>query len=155
MMKKQLLFFIFAFIVSSSMLISCSGNDELKPINIQSDASVEYLCSSLYWVYFPDEGVHQGTIEEQFSFISIAGINECTIEKFKTTNNPKEPEILEKEKYNFTFNSPIVTLTDKNGEVIRKLTVYKLTRENINGLTNKWLLIDGKIYNGYLTGVNI
>ena len=82
----------------------------------------------------------------------IGGKTTCTITTEEKQKIGESKEI-ETKKYSFVFNPPIVTLMDEGGNVKRTLTVYKLTRENSFG--EKWLLIDGKKYLGWLKGVDI
>lgn len=153
---KKLSFLLIQFITLSQVIFisACSKDNDNYEQNqdVQSPATIEFLCSSVFWQYLPDEGVKVGEIYETFSFVRIGGKTTCTITTEEKQKIGESKEI-ETKKYSFVFNPPIVTLMDEGGNVKRTLTVYKLTRENSFG--EKWLLIDGKKYLGWLKGVDI
>ena len=148
---------LFCFMLS---FVTACGDDadetqnNIQNHDIQSTATIDYLCSSTFWQYLPDEGIKTGEIYETFSFLRISGKTSCTITKEKHGEDIGKSTIINKTVYSFTYNAPIVTLTDEAGNTKRTLTVYKLSRDEKNYPSDKWLLIDGKKYMGWFGGVN-
>lgn len=126
-------------------LTSCGGSEGPNEDNedVISPATIEYLCSAALWVYAPDTGIKKDEPYEDFAFIRIGDLQNCTI----LGDNGAEGG-----KFSFTFNDPVVSLKEIDilgKEVIggksRTLTVYKLTKKKYN---QKYLLINGKQYMG-------
>ncbi|MDO4994407.1 MAG: hypothetical protein Q4E32_05330 [Bacteroidales bacterium] len=150
-MKKMCYGNICMFLVFSMLFVSSCGNDDDEPQDIQSSATLEYLLSM--WNFLPDEGIKTGDIYEEFFFGRVVGKTVCTITRVRKGEKKDEYTEIGKDHYNFTYNAPQVTLTDEKGQIMRTLTVYKLNRNNsYSYLSDRWLLIDGKKYNGSFTG---
>ena len=146
-------------LLSFSLLLvaSCSKDkDEPQNNDVQSPATLDDLF--YHWGYIPNEGIKTGEIYEDFFFGRVAGKTTCTISKYirGETEKREDDKEIEKTHYGFSFNAPYVTLTNEQDQVVRTLTVYKLTRDESYSkiMTGKWLLIDGKIYLGLFRSPN-
>lgn len=143
-------------LLGQSMIVACgSSDDEGGAKDETSTATIDYLCSTLMWIYLPDSGIKNGEEYESFFFGKIGENLICTITKYK--EGSKESTI---KRYNFTYSSPTVSLIEREeitgkdvpGGETRTLTVYKLTRPQYEKYSEKWLQINGKPYSSSIGG---
>ena len=159
MNKENYLRLLMIMLLSLPMMVACSSDDKDEPQDETSTASIEYLCSTLMWVYAPDSGIKSGEEYESFFFGKIGNDLICTITK--SVGGSKETSL---KRYNFTYTPPTISLKERQditgidvpGGETRTLTVYKLTRPKYANLTQDWLLINGKQYASSIGGgINI
>ena len=145
MKKSNFMSMIMLVAIMTPLLISCGGSDEVDDVkNETSQASAEYLCSTLLWVYAPEKGINNGEFYYNYSFYNIAGADGCTITAGSESNDSELSGY-----YDVTYSFPSVHLKERNsigynnkGRSVT-LTVYKYTEKGSN---SKYLLINGKRY---------
>ncbi len=147
-------------VLGQSIIVACGSNDDEKNVQDEtSPATIDYLCSTLMWVYAPDSGIKKGEEYETFFFGRIGDELICTITKCIGGSDDTSLK-----RFNFTYSPPTLTLKEKEditgkiayeGET-RTLTVYKLTRLKYTNSSADWLQINGKTYMKSIGGgVNI
>ena len=143
-------------LLGQQIIMSCgSKNDEETVQDETSPATIDYLCSTLMWIYVPDNGIKNGEEYESFFFGKIGDDLICTITKYK--GGTKESSI---KRFNFTYSSPTLSLREREditgndvlGGETRTLIVYKLTRPQYANYSANWLQIDGKPYSSSIGG---
>lgn len=134
-----------------------SSNDDVSEIRDEtSPATIDYLCSTLLWVYVPDNGIKKGEYES-FFFGKIGDDMFCTI-----TKDNGESNVSSLKRYNCIYTPPTISLKEREeitgkdvpGGESRTITVYKLTRKGYSDWrsSSMWLQINGKPYLSTLEG---
>lgn len=152
----RLLGIVMFILLGQPILVSCgSNNDDEEVQDETSPATIDYLCSTLLWVYVPDRGLKDGEVYESFFFGKIGDNLMCTIIKYKEGSDESSRKM-----FNFTYSAPTLYLREREditgndvpGGETRTLTVYKLTRPRYANYSANWLQIDGKPYSSSIGG---